>query len=1133
MTSNPRMQLDDAAVRARVLDGQRSFIVQAPAGSGKTELLMQRYLVLLAEQSVAEPEAVLAITFTRKAAAEMRNRVLAALESAGGPAPEKAHERTSWELARKVAERDRTLGWNLRDHPERLEIRTVDSFCEKIANRTPLLARMGQAPAIAEDFEALYAEAAQRTLLLLGDADEANRAAIAHVLLDQDNNLGRVERLLTELLAKRDQWLRLIGGSLERSPEEQAKIRAELERSLQDAIEYELATIRQQIVAHVPAGVLDCLFEHARFGAGNVESAHELAALRKMWHLPDPSISDLPAWRGLSEFCLTSGKNFRKQYDSALGFPPGGIHKKRKDACANLLKEIAESDYAEVFCAALCRVTKLPPAQYTPEQWESLMALLRVLPLAVASLRTVFAERGEVDHTEVALAATEALGAAGEPTDLALHLGYKVQHVLVDEFQDTSVEQAELLERLIHTWAPESGATLFVVGDPMQSIYSFRQAEVTLFQRAREHGFAHGEWPLEDAQLTRNFRSRPELVGWFNEVFPSILTEDDAVKGAVRYAAAAAARESSSAAEVRFHSASADDKVAEAARVVEIVAQELAAGTKSIAILVRSRSHLSEIAPALRRAGIPFRATKIDTLAARQTVRDLHAITRALLHLGDRTAWLALLRGPWCGLELAELWELCGGAEQTNQTIWELLQARRRDLCPRAQRVLERILPAIERAIADRERVPLRHIVEGLWISLGGPAALSGPDRETGVREAAAYLELLQKTETNGEVDEKRLEREMEALHTPPDTGPGIRVELMTIHGAKGLEFEAVIVPGLNCRTATNKTQLLNWRERVIGDRRDLLLAPMEPVGVEPYEETPISKYINRLGSESGLEESKRLLYVAATRARERLHFVSTLPPEDKAAEAGLFALLPPQVRSKFPAQPEPEEKDEASARPPRLLRRLPATWRLPSPPEPVAFARPYPGAADAGERKHTFVRVGEDLRRIGTVTHRLLQQIGEEGLEAWPVERVPTMAPAVRALLLQQGVRGANLSGAQQRVQAALQNSLRERYGRWILQKRASARNEYALFAVLDGRRESIKVDRTFVEDGVRWVVDYKTSDREGTITESYLKEQIEKYRGDLARYARILHALDGLPIKGGLYFPLLQLWREVDFPS
>jgi ATP-dependent exoDNAse (exonuclease V) beta subunit len=1131
MTSNSQLQIEfgDATERARVLDPTQSFIVQAPAGSGKTELLMQRYLTLLAHPGVSQPENVLAITFTRKAAAEMRNRVLDALQNASQPAPEAPHKRLSWDLAQRVAARDRELGWAILSNPERLEIRTVDSFCEKIANRTPLLAGFGQSPAIAADFNPLYAEAAQRTLLMLGDADKSNRDAVAYVLRDQDNSFDRVQRLLVELLKRRDHWLRLIGASLERTTAEQEEIRTRLESALHDAVRYELCTLRERILTAAPQNVLEMLLDFARYGAAYVHDTHAIRLLRGVTALPSDQPDQLPLWQALGKFCLTENEEFRKEYNVKTGFPPGPVHKTKKDACNNLIKAISESDYAETFCAALCRVAKLPPAQYSDAQWQSLLSLFRVLPLAVANLRTVFSERGEVDHTEVALAAKAALGEEGRPTDLALHLGYKIQHLLVDEFQDTSVSQTELLEHLIQAWSPESGSTLFVVGDPMQSIYAFRQAEVTLFQRAREHGFASGAWPLEPATLTSNFRSRPALIDWFNEVFPHILIADNDVTGAVKYSPATAEKHSKLSAGVRLHSAPAKDFSAEADRVVAIVREELAGDAKSIAILVRSRIHLAHIAPALADAGIPYRAKEIAVLGERQTVRDLHAITQALLHLADRTAWLTLLRGPWCGLSLADLWELCRGGE--DRTIWELLQSRRHSMSARGQQVLERILPVLSTAVAHRGRLPLRTLVESLWISLGGPAALAGTERDAKLRDAETYLALLQKIETVGEVDEQRLESEIEKLYAQPDTASGIRVEIMTIHGAKGLEFDVVILPGLNRRTDRNRTQLLNWRERVIGEHRDLLLAPMEPVGTDIDNATTLSKYITQLEQESAAEESKRLLYVAATRARERLHLVTTMPGHDKKPESGsLLSLLPQSVFARFPMQEDPEIVSESRPRRPNLLRRLPENWTLPASPAPLEFEARDPVESQIEKRKHTFVRVGEDLRRVGTVTHRFLQQIGEEGLESWSTDRILKLAPTVRALLVQEGTREADLVAAERRVREALRNTLSDEHGRWILQKRESSHNEYALSAALEARRQSIKVDRTFVEDQTRWLIDYKTSDQEGTITESYLREQINKYRDDLQRYANILHAFDGVPVKGGLYFPLLQRWCEVD---
>jgi ATP-dependent exoDNAse (exonuclease V) beta subunit len=1118
----------DAPERKRVLDPTQSFLVQAPAGSGKTELLIQRYLTLLAHESVQQPEAVLAITFTKKAAAEMRNRVLEALRNSGCEAPEDPHKRITWDLAKKVASREQALGWRILDTPERLEIRTVDSFCEKIANRTPLLARLGQLPNIAADFTPLYAEAAERTLLLLGDGNETTRAAIAQVLRDQDNRMERLQQFLVQLLEKREQWLRILGRSDLHSSEEQARLRSTLENALCDAIESELRKVKATIERLLTTSKIEEILTYGRYAGRNLPDDDCMAKLRGVRALPPATMGHVATWKAVRHLCLTKEGEIRARLDKNCGFPdPSG----EKNNYTALLKTIKDADFCDDLCEALLRIDCLPPATYDEGQWASLLALFRVLPRAVANLRMVFAEHGEADHSEVSMAASMALGDREHPSDLALHLGYKIQHLLVDEFQDTSLTQTELLEKLIRAWEPGAGATLFVVGDPMQSIYMFREAEVALFLRAAENGFGEGAWPLEVARLSSNFRSRPELVHWFNRTFPQILAGNDEVTGAVAYEAADAERSSDAHARVTLHSAPHKDYLAEAARVAAIVREELNADAKSVAVLVRSRTHVAHIAPALRDAGIPFRAKDIDVLAERQTVLDLHALTKALLHLADRTAWLALLRGPWCGLSLADLWTLCRGDKA--RTIWELLRDRAKDLSPRGQAVLARILPALEAAMQQRGRVPLRALVESLWISIGGPAALTGAEHDAKVRDADAYLALLQKLESHGEIDEVRLGSEIEKLYAPADTSDGIRVELMTIHGAKGLQFDVVIVPGLNRVTQKNQKQLLNWRERIVGDHRDLLLAPMEPVDRHKKGPTTIAKYIVRLGDECAAEEAKRLLYVAATRAKERLHFVSTMPDHDKPPKSGsMLALLPGNVLAEFPAVEFPETPPGCESKS-KVFRRLPENWTMPATPPALRFEPRYARTADLEVRKHTFVRVGEDLRRIGTVTHRVLQQIGDDGIESWSMERIAKLAPAIRAMLVQQGIRSPDLAGAERRVRKALENTLSDRNGRWILQRRDHANNEYGLAALLDERRFTIKVDRTFIEGDTRWLIDYKTSDKESTITQSYLDEQIAKYRGDLTRYAKVLQAFDGRSVKGGLYFPLLLRWCPVDLPD
>src|SRR5438874_6191183 len=161
----------DAQARKEALDPSRSFIVQAPAGSGKTELLIQRYLVLLGVAN--EPEEVVAITFTRKAAAEMRARVIAALDLAAGGEEQASepHKKITCDLAAKVLARDNERGWGLLHNPSRLRIQTIDALCSAVAHSAPLEGGSGSLGEPLERVDELYLEAARRTVRELAGGD--------------------------------------------------------------------------------------------------------------------------------------------------------------------------------------------------------------------------------------------------------------------------------------------------------------------------------------------------------------------------------------------------------------------------------------------------------------------------------------------------------------------------------------------------------------------------------------------------------------------------------------------------------------------------------------------------------------------------------------------------------------------------------------------------------------------------------------------------------------------------------------------------------------------------------------------------------------------------------------------------
>jgi ATP-dependent helicase/nuclease subunit A len=1130
----------DAVARSRALTPDQSFIVQAPAGSGKTELLTQRYLRLLS--CVDQPEEIVAITFTRKAANEMRNRVLEALEKAKGPCPEKLNEAATWELARAALARDEVLAWNVIASPERLRVSTIDSFCAALARQMPMLSRLGAPPAIVEDAEVLYREAARELIARL-ESDEKVSPAIVRLLQHLDNDLPKVEGLIAVMLARRDQWMRHLGSG-ERPP------RQNLEVALGHVIEDALAALRSAM----PEAEVPKLLALARFAAENLRAAgmsSALLACLDMTELPGSTTDDLPKWRGLGLLLVApSSGAWRKTVNTKTGFPapseaPNASEKKRfkdaKDHFKTLIERLGECSGLMEHLAGL---PHLPPPRYDDSQWEVVEALYQLLPLAVAELWVVFQNRGEVDFTQVSWSALRALGTREEPTDLALTLDYRIQHVLVDEFQDTSLSQYELLDLLTAGWTPGDGRSLFVVGDPMQSIYRFRQAEVGLFLRAWHRGI--GNIRLEPLNLKVNFRSQKGIVDWVNRAFArSFPAKEDVAAGAVTYSPAEAYDPARAVPAVVLHPMLGRNDEKEAEQVVDLVKQAMADPSQNtIAILVRARAHLFDIAPRLRRAGMRFRAVEIEALGHRSIVQDLLALTRALVHPGDRLSWLAVLRAPWCGLMLADL-ELLTDEDQQS-ALWELMQdtGRVARLSTDGQERIERIRAVLEDCFALRRRRPLRRLVEGAWIALGGPACAADA---TDLADALAYLDLLEELEVAGDLVEfDVLAERVEDLFALPDVEASERLQLMTIHKAKGLQFHTVIVPGLGRKPPPNQAPLLAWAERPNPRARavDLLLAPIRESG---QDDEPIFNFLMQFDGTKGHYEDGRVLYVAATRAIDRLHLLGhvAVSGKDGAREvtppprSSLLFHLWEEVRPAFdkalgdlPADEQGNVTADVSADPPQtLLRRLPLNWRVPAIPAPAAWDEGE-AVIEAGETapRVEFEWAREVIRHVGTVVHWALQHIGRAGLETWDRERLVKLQPVFARRLAEEGVPPAQLEAAVTRAEAALTRTLSDERGRWILdQAQSDTHGEYALSGILDGKLVNVILDRTFVDDkGVRWIIDYKASSHEGGGLDEFLDREQERYAVQLERYATLMGRLDPRLIRLGLYFPLLGGWRE-----
>ena len=1123
MTIDERLLQDDLDARATALDVSRSFIVQAPAGSGKTELLIQRYLKLLA--TVSDPEEILAITFTRKAAAEMQLRVLQALRRAGaGEAPTEAHQRVTAEAAAAVLRHDAQRGWDLIANPRRMRIQTLDSLNASIARKQPLTASVGAAGSnvIADaTMDVLYRDAATLTLDQLaedGSLHDATREVLQHL----DNNTWLYVGYLSRMLATRDQWLPFVGSGL-LGAQDADELRRRFEGSLEQVLTQHLIRAANA----VPSAAVDDLARLSAYAAEHLpdDAAPDdpIRSLAGLVGLPAAIPAALREWRGLAAVLQTKQGQWRKRLTKNEGFPPGDGGEKQ--SMLELLASLDEDDDCRLL---LHEVRSLPPMTYSDDQWSVLLALFQLLPLAVTELKRLFAERSVSDHLEIALSASDALGTADEPGEVALLLDYQVRHLLVDEMQDTSSAQYRMLEALTGGWEPGDGRTLYCVGDPMQSIYRFRNAEVGQFLLAKHAGI--GDVRLETLTLRRNFRSGEVLVDWFNEVFPRILPRhDDPQRSAVTYSAAVPVPALAGQGECIVHPLFSSDPMAEADAGFHVIQEVLQANPDDdMAVLVRSRTNLPALLYRLRLAGIPYRAVEIDRLTDLPEIIDVLALTRALAHEGDRIAWLALLRSPWLGLDWTDLHAVV--RNNTRGTVWELLQQRSvtARLSDFGQSALPAFLEKLADAMAASRSESLRDRVERTWLNLGGPAILTEPHA---IENVYRYLDVIAKLEVAGSIpDIADLESALDMEHVSSDTQA--RLQVMTMHRAKGLQFDHVLLSGLGRVPRTRERSVLSWFD--IPDehgRSGKVISPVGPRG--ELEQDPVHSYIGKVEAEKDRNELSRLLYVACTRARKSLHLLgnanvrrSGLRPDPRS----LLSLLWPTVADEYERAFRPEdhdgieEPDEGWLMP--ALMRFARPWTRPET-QPLPGTREAQSAADEPAPVE-FYWVGAEARLAGTLVHRWLQLAagGRADLTA-----------ASRDALRQAGTRWLQAMGVDAdagesilaRVDEALQGVVDDAKGRWLLDGPGHA--ELPLSGLRGARIETVVLDRVRIDDdGTHWIVDYKTSSHEGGDLASFLAAETDRYRPQLTKYAELYKSYSGANVRCALYFPLLREFVEVE---
>ncbi|MDP1601963.1 MAG: UvrD-helicase domain-containing protein [Legionella sp.] len=1072
------MMVSDQAARQEATNPFGSYIVQAPAGSGKTELLTQRYLRLLS--TVNAPEQIVALTFTRKAASEMRERILRALTHAHQQLPATSpHQQLTNQYAIDALQRCKALNWQLLKQPGRLKIITIDSLCQTLTHAIPLHEQQIPYADIADSPQSLYRLAVRACI---NDAleQEPLQPAIELLLEHLDNRQDKLLDLLCNLLSMREQWLSLLYSA-------RAQTRETCEEALLFIEQHELERLRLCI----PQNLQEELFALSRKVASIESNRDSLRYHLTDWHHFDELTREVAS--GLAALLLTKDDSIRKSFDHNVGLRSDSCEKSLYKSLKARSKELlSELDDNPDFIKALLRVKNLPAPFYDDSQWNVLQALLTLLPMLAAHLHLVFCEANKVDFTAISEQALFALGNEDSPTDLALYLDNAIHHLLVDEFQDTSIQQFQLLTKLVQGWLANDGKTLFVVGDPMQSIYRFRQAEVGLFLKAQKEGI--GAIQLTPLELSTNFRSTPTIVNWVNSQFKTIFpAHDDMQSGAISFHSSIAnlSATDDSGVFAKF----CDSKHQEAQALVELVALELQNyPNQDIAILVRSRNQLSSLIPLLRAKNIPFQGVEIEKLSNMPHLIDIWSIIKALLMPANRLPWLALLRSPWCGLCLSDLH--CIANFDKKKSIYFALSQLRKITGLSAEGLMraEFIYKVMHEAIATRHQQPLTDWIITVIKQLHGESILEKAQRD----DLEQFFVLLNRYTIDGQIaDFEQFEKEYERLYSERVTQA--RLQIMTIHKSKGLEFDCVILPGLGSKPQQRDKPLLRWLKLPRQYQEDFLL--LSPIYAAHQKSCLLYKYLGEINADKESYEQQRLLYVAATRAKKRLYLFDA----DEKISSGTFRELLKNVD--FSPVEMPDKTNESTPALP-VLTRLPLHYYS----GPATISAPQTTAS-------TPLLIPSTARLTGIVAHELLQWICD--MHPQKIDELPWGMVANRFKSL--GFTLTEQEHALATLHAQISTLFCNPVGLWLCQKHSDEKNEYELLVQENGKACTKIIDRTFCSEGVRWIIDFKT----GTDDDKAQKNHRVQVNG----YATLLAEQNNLPIRCGLFYLATNLWVNWEY--
>jgi ATP-dependent exoDNAse (exonuclease V) beta subunit len=856
-------------------------------------------------------------------------------------------------------------------------------------------------------------------------------------------------------------------------------------------------------------------------------------------HLPGADASALPLWRQVAQALLTKDGTPRKSLDARAGYPKDF----GKTPFASMIRELPEGAAQLLKEVQSLHLTPLSDAEVTALQ-DLVLILGEVLDVYRKSLEKQMA----VDFIDLERAALKLLDTE-DPSSLLLRLDLRLKHLLVDEVQDTSVNQRDLLCRLMTGWQGDPHRTFMVVGDPKQSIYGWRQARLRLFLEMREGLRCDAGVTLipEPLLLSTNFRTSQALIDWVNQVFGKTVMADPAAMEGVAFHPAAPAPDAPPGEPPRLALFPPTEGERESARQREArwlagelrqAQDDLPPGEK-IGVLLFSRTHLTTYLEAFQEAGVLAQVREGLRLGACPAAAHLHNLARALVHPADEAAWAGLLRAPWTAASLEVLRQVA----QSAGTLWceKLERYAAAPGVPPAVIALAAALAVVREQVG---RLPLAEVLADFLLQVDGWPALAAAAGPGGVANARLYLDLLARAEAG--LPELTLQQTdfafQEAYQAADPRAQEAPVDILTVHGAKGLEFHTVFLPYLDWQPLRNASQLPPFLlEEIPGaNTHGLALAP-------PYwEQSRGANYrlLQGLRDRRLVAEARRVFYVAATRAKARLVMSGVMGDNKKTSQGppsgnsplrwvwshyhrdGNQDRIGPGLWKDPDVCVEVGPTPSSNPRPPTRLAETPPPLLFG--PEPAPYRLVFPSQLTPGplpeEEKRPPDETAPDsfARARGEVIHALLETLSLD-------EPLPDAA-GVAAALRRVGVPEDFAQDAAPHLLAEVRACRDDPFLKDLLKSSwPAARSEWLLEDGSTGEVRRGVIDRLVFNGQEWWLVDYKTSrPPAGQDWDDFLAREQEKYRPQLSAYremaARVLGLADPGEIRLLLYFTACQ---------